>query len=996
MTDKAITAKAPSPEGALAVAGLLFFFSGASSLIYEIIWVKQLTLQFGATAWSVSTVVTAFMAGLGAGGWYAGRRADAISQPFLVYAFIEVGIAVFGFLSIPILSRLDVLIGPIYHLLQDHFTTFVLVRFVLTLAVLIVPTFLMGASLPVLVAGLARSHAMQRTVGLLYGLNTLGAAAGVIASGFVLLPALGMSITTLVAVTIGVLVSLCAWRYDKRWQVGPVPEKKQESGRRAPFSLLAIVAVSGILSLFYEVSWTRLIVPIVGSCTYAFSIILATFLLGIGVGSMIASLGKGRRDCRPLIASLLIFSSCTGLAGLFAVDHLPGLFLALVRHCEGKLWLFFYSQGVLAGALIFLPSCAMGVILPLAIAGYHRETGARGQSVGGIYAANTAGSIAGSVLAGFVALPYLGVSLCIIVAAAAGLVAAIFLLFSDHEISRWRRILWVVGSTAVFASLLRFNPQIDFHFLHSSQFRNVLNRNTEYERDHMGDLLYIKDGISCTVTVYRYPDSTWLNVNGKTDASTALFDRQSQYLMGHLPLLFHPAPAKVFILGLGSGGTVRAVAAHPVDKIDVAELEPAIKEAARYFASIHDGAIFDDNVHIHMEDGHTFLRYREDKYDVIISEPSNPWMAGVSALFTTEYYRQIENRLNPRGIFCQWIQLYEISEETRNVMVRTLADVFPHVMLFCYRSDMFCLASREKIMPDIGEIERRLQLPGVRLTMDRILVRDVYDLFTGYWGELPEDVAAFPTQIRNSEENLWLEYRAPIEMYRSTSFKKIGIIGSAAEHLERMEHFFAHLPAEETALRLAAAIRDTMPGSWPVIAGWSEICGEERTARLLKQTADESKARWERIKRAKLQRNEAKELVFSQPAKALEIFEEILDLEPEKGSTYRYMAEACALMNQHDLAFQYYRKAIDLNELDYVSHCNLGSLYYLQGKWTEGNTHFETAMEIDPYYLQGRAVWTTILGRTGQGQKARLLAEESRRILPDRQYETLQRLLKSK
>ena len=347
----------------LVLAAALFFFSGASSLIYEVVWVKVLSLQFGSSAWSIATVIASFMAGLGAGGAWAGRRADRSTRPLLAYSAIELGIALYGLASIFLLENVSGLLYPLYGLVDGQFGLFVLAQFLLSFLMLALPTFLMGASLPLLIVAVSRQGAFARQVALLYGVNTLGAAAGTALAGTFLLPTLGISNTVWVAVGLGVLVAaggLLLGRSAGRRQIAEEPGAAAEPAPVSPL-LLAVMAVAGGLGIIYQIAWTRLLVPVVGSSTYAFTVILTTVLLGIGVGALLAALPfVKRRSDWSVVGVALGVSSVTALAGLAAVNGLPQLFTALAQGTGGSTWLLFGAQGVLAASIVWCPAAAWG------------------------------------------------------------------------------------------------------------------------------------------------------------------------------------------------------------------------------------------------------------------------------------------------------------------------------------------------------------------------------------------------------------------------------------------------------------------------------------------------------------------------------------------------------------------------------------------------------------------------------------------------------------
>ncbi len=971
----------------LLVAGGLFLLSGACGLAYQVAWIKLLSLQFGSSAWSISTVVSAFMGGLGLGSWWAGRRASQIKRPLRAFALLELGIAACGLISVPLLRSLDTLIEPLY--LQLDFGAFVLARFLLTFFLLLVPAGLMGASLPVLTAGMARDRALGRVVGWLYGINTLGAAAGTLATGFWLLPWLALERTVHVAVGAGLLVAVLAFLADTEpEQATPLPPHVGPAG--ASPILLAALFGSGALALFYEIGWTRLLAPILGSSTYAFSVILTTYLIGLGLGSLAAGRWAPHRAHRAWLALLIVITSLSVVGGLFLVDQLPTLFSTLAAKVGSRIGLLFATQGVIAGSLLFLPTLAMGATVPLAIAAHHADNGDAGRAVGGIYAANTLGSILGSLLAGFVLLPWLGVTRAMLYAGATGVGLGVVLLLTDSDLTRARRGLWALGGIGGALALLLISPTVDMARLHNGVFRRIL---VESDKQLSGDLLFAREGLGSTVTVYRDPQSTWLKVNGKTDASSGL-DLQTQYLLGHLPMLLCPAPNNVCVIGLGSGATVRAVAAHPGTSIDVVELEPAVVAASSYFQSINDDVLERKNVRLHIEDGRSFLRYRPQQYDVIISEPSNPWIAGVSSLFTTEFYEQVKTRLSPEGLFCQWIQFYELSDKTLNVMLRTLGDTFPHVAIFLIEKDLICLSSRQPLQGTLKRWQARLGRPEVRLTLERVRIHNAYELLSTYFASLPEDTKRFPATIRNRDTNLWLEYRAPIEMYMGHAPSFGGL--SAQGHLSRLsENFFPSLPPAKLTLEVARAIRNRKPREWGWISTMSRQAGTPEHRQALSVLARDARSRWAEIKGNDRRLWEARKLVRQgAPASAELLLRRILETQPERSRVHRLLGDLAVRRKSREEAVEHYGRALELNPDDYVSHANLGMLRFREGRTEQATRHFRRSIQLNPFYVRVRGVWIAMLIKAGRDAEAENLYLEASDTLDSMHFERMGRVIK--
>ena len=987
----------------LLAAGWLFVLSGATSLAYEVVWVKILTLQFGSSAWSIATVVAAFMGGLGAGSAWAGRRVDRMRRPLKVYGLLELGIAFFGLISVPLLESMGGVLSFFYGVSHGHFGFFVLARFLLSFAVLFVPTALMGASLPVLVVGLAGEKTFGKRVALLYGINTLGAALGAAFAGLYAIPAFGVSGTIGASVVLGLVVVAGAFlldRYSSPCEVGPreiSPDGQAPAdGESPPRLLIAAVTIAGCLGIFYQIAWTRLLIPVVGSSTYAFTIILTTFLVGIGLGSLLAAVPLiQRRPYKTTFAITLALTSFFVLIGLLLVNHLPHMFSAMVQGTGDQTWRLLLSQAALAGSMILLPTCGMGAALPLAIAGWRAQSRTSGRAVGGIYAANTLGSILGSLLAGFVFLPWLGAAGAIRLATVFGLVVATVLLLSDRPARRpasWSlRLGWTGALTVIVAILLSTSPTVDFRNLHRGTFRSV-QAAAEIVPETF-DLLYARAGRNSTVTVERSPQATSLRVNGKPDASTA-GDLRTQYMLGHVPMFLHPEPREVCIIGFGSGSTAYAVTTHPtVSSVDIVEIEAAVIDASKYFASVNHGVVGDPRVRIHLEDGRSFLRYRKQKYDVIISEPSNPWIAGVSSLFSTEFYRLARANLKPGGLICQWIQFYEMSSQTLNVMLNTLAAEFPHVLVFFVKADLVCLASEEPFTGDLARYTERLRVPRVRDSLSRVAIMDSYDLLSTVLRSFPENLDMFRSTIRNTDDNLWLEYRAPIEMYQGADVKLKWLDGE--RYRANLERLFPGVDPEEVAVRASRSLLRVQPQLANAIDDLAKVFEDnEKLAAELSELAKAAAKRSDDISENKLRMRTVRGLLAEEKyTEIIPIVEHILKSEPRYGLAHRILGWALVRTGEATKGAKHYVKAIEIQPDDYEARSNLASLILTVGAEDE-HRHLEKALELNPYFVPAWRIKLRHLLKERDWDEAKTVLRKAERTLSPEQFAELEKAVR--
>lgn len=714
----------------------LFFASGAAGLVYEIAWSRLLVFVFGGTTLAVATVLTCFMAGLALGSRAGGRLAHRLASPERAYGFLEIALGAAAALT----PALFPLATPIYRALArvagDAPALLTAARFVVCAAILVVPTTCMGATLPLLAEAFARrGGAAGRSVGRLYGVNTAGAFAGCAAAGFWLLPAAGIRASIWLAAAVNVAAGLTALTLSAppsgaRPAAGPAPE--EPAGPAAPLprgAVLWLYGASGAAAMALQVAWTRGLTLSLGSTTYAASTVVACVILGLAAGSLAAS---RRVDAwqNPLAAGGAL-EAATALSALVVcplLGELPGLVSWLARNAGLSFGALLAAEAACVLGLLLVPTLCLGALFPVMCRLCDPGRRAAGRSTGDVYAANTAGTIVGAAAAGFLLIPSpaVGVQGTILLAAAVNGLVATALLLAERRGSRPRLLgllsaAWLLGGAAAAAAgpwsreLMISGP--------------YLGRARSPQR-----LLFYREGPDATVAVTESDGAGLsLRVNGKPDASTGWPDMVTQQLSGHIPLLLRPGARDVCVIGLGSGTTAGAVLAHPVSTVDVAEISPAVAEAARHFAGVNNGALTDPRVRLHEADGRNFLLLGEKRYDVVISEPSNPWMSGVAGLFTREFFALVRSRLKPGGLHCQWIQGYRIDPDDFGAVLRTLADVFPYTQVWSTGLSDFLVVGSDRPLPvDPEGHHLAFGRPGVRRMLGSLLLNDPAQLANHY------------------------------------------------------------------------------------------------------------------------------------------------------------------------------------------------------------------------------------------------------------------------
>ncbi|HKW51314.1 MAG TPA: fused MFS/spermidine synthase, partial [Candidatus Eisenbacteria bacterium] len=766
-------------------------------MILEVVWSKYLSFLLGNSIYGVSTVVAAFLGGLGIGASLGGRLAARTREPLLLYARLELIVAVMGLLSPLAYLAARPIFASLNALFLGHGAAFLFLRFLVLFAALLVPTIAMGASLPLLVSDFARRDpkGSAPTVARLYAVNTAGAVAGVAAAGFLAIPALGLWKTAALAAAIDLAVvvaillarppaPIAPAREGAAAEPAPDARVSKPTGHVPVFArwVLPIFAISGFTAILYEVAWTRILAVPFGGMVYAFSAILAIYLVGIALGASAAA-----RLLRYVKAPVALFGVLQGVLAAAAAlgsrlfERIPHWEATAIAASMGSTWRLLLGEVGIAARIILPASLVLGALFPTAVAIYQLKRREAGASVGTIYAANTIGSIAGSLLTAFLLIPWIGTLRSILLAA--GLNAAIgtaALLAGEGRLVLRRSAAAVLAvSAAAFAAwaaptwdaermslglirLLRSHWYGGESLTHRTI--DAIGRSTTLER-----LLFYKEGRAAAVTVIESGGRRALLINGKTDATTGVGeDMAQQVLVGQLPLVMLSADGKdVCVVGYGSGVTTHAVLTHPIRDALTIELEDAVIEAAPQFRADAGDPLADPRSRLLIEDAGTYLRSTRRAYDVIISEPSNLWIAGMADLFTRDFYRTAASKLRPGGIFCQWVQCYQTSPATLRTIFRTLAVRFPHGQLFFVdkSADLIILASPDReVSLDFDRLAAAWSRPEVAHDFARVGVASLADLLRYYRGRLDRVAAEAGPGPINTDDNGWLEHRAPFDL----------------------------------------------------------------------------------------------------------------------------------------------------------------------------------------------------------------------------------------
>jgi spermidine synthase len=724
----------------------IFAASGAAALVYEVTWTRLLTLQLGHGVAAASTVLAAFMGGLAAGSAVGGRIGSRVNPPraLQIYAGLELAIAVLALVLPFELRALDPLLTRVY---ADGTSgaLFALFRFGASLLLLSLPAAAMGATFPVASRWFVKQASRAaREAGALYAANTIGAALGALLTGFVLLPALGLSGATWIGVGLNVVAAAGAWALSTTVAPqtrSPADVKHPVSVRKSlprmhtvpPQRALAAAAlgVSGFASLTMQIVWTRLLALILGPTTYAFSTMVGVFIAGIAIGAAMGArlASHARQPAAGLSACLAASAGSAALAAVFIDRGLLSL-AAFVAQPGVTFDQVLVRQATMAVGLLAPMTIAFGVAFPFAVALATRQDESVCTDLGVIYAVNTAGAIAGALLSGFALISWFGlhgtIRLVTILSAAGALLVLWFGRASGH--ARTLGVAVALGALALGIWL----PDWDRLLLSSGAYKYAAAlRGPDLPTAlKAGRLLYYREGPSGTVAVRRLTGSTSLAIDGKVDASNS-GDMLTQRLLAHVPLLLHESPRRVAILGLGSGVTLGSALTHPIEAADVLEISPEVVDASRFFDTENHGALMDARSRLIVGDGRSHLLLTRETYDVIVSEPSNPWMAGIASLFTREFFAAARKRLAPGGLLCQWAHTYDISTDDLKSIVATFISVFPDGSLWLIGDgDVLLIGSNAPIEGRLSGMATAWQRPRVAKDLASVGVKEPFHLLS--------------------------------------------------------------------------------------------------------------------------------------------------------------------------------------------------------------------------------------------------------------------------
>jgi predicted membrane-bound spermidine synthase len=734
----------------------LLFISGGTGLVYELVWSKRLANVLGSSGQAHALVLAVFMGGLALGAWIFGGAADRARRPVALYGALELFVGLYAL----VFERVLEAFSSAYLSLAPGVAA---AKLALAALALLPPTIAMGGTVPVLTRFFTRALSAARgELALLYAVNSLGASAGVLLAGLVLVPAVGLSASERCAAAANLLLAVAAIAMGLR-AVPPAVDPENPDAAVAGSTRVALicVALSGFTAMLYEITWVRVLAIVIGGTTYAFTLILAAFILGIGLGSFWLARRVSKGDELALFSKLqigLVVSVCLALP---LYGRLPYQFLTLwasMPRTEASWPRFQLATFFVCCAVVVVPAFFMGASFPAIARVALRDASRLGRQLGRVYLANTTGTVAGSLLGGLWLLQAIGLEGNFTVGLTMNVIAAAL-----AARTRWLAlavvslVAFTVGArgwSTVVESSGRYR-EWNRTFESFAQFRSIV--------DNGSHILFQGDDVFASVLVGETPKGLrYLRINGKVDASNG-DDNDMQVLSAHLGVVLHEGPVKrVLLVGLGTGITAGSLLQHPIERLDVVEISPQVIAAARLFANDNHHALDDPRLAMQLDDAKTFLLLAKEPYDLIVSEPSNPWVSGVSGLFSRDFFEIAKQHLAPNGRIVQWIHTYESTRPLVQLVVRTFRGSFEHGTTWLGPKDLVLVGGREPQRFDFEAIAKQMERTEVAEDLKRVHVGSLAAL-------LSRQVHSDEGQLRfmgegpvNTDDRNRLEFESPL------------------------------------------------------------------------------------------------------------------------------------------------------------------------------------------------------------------------------------------
>jgi spermidine synthase len=774
--------QASAPASSLSVAQrwlpallLLFIGSGCAALIYEVVWFQLLQLSIGSSAVSLGVLLGIFMGGMCLGSLLLPKYIDPRHHPLRIYAYLELGIGLCGLIVLFLVP----VVGDLYTKVAGTGQANLFLRAIVAALFLIPPTLLMGATLPAIARWVEATPSGVAWLGYFYGGNLAGAVVGSLLAGYYLLRVYDMPTTTFVAVALNVIVAVLALLIARRTP-SAVGVAGSESGAAVavPGARLVYIAIglSGLTALGAQVVWTRMLSLIFGATTYTFSLILAVFLVGLGIGSSFgAALARGGRNTRIALGWTQV-GLCVTLAWAAYQTSASLPFWPINPSLPTDSPIYQFQLDVMRGIWVMLPGAILwGMSFPLALASVAAPGQDPGRLVGGVYAANTLGAIIGSLVTGLILVAWIGTQMTQqVLIGLAALSGLLMLMPGEGEVRRplTSTPVVVIGVALMAGLLARAVPPLP----------GILVAYGRYAATWLGqnEIIFVDEGITASVAVSRTPNGV-LNYHnaGKVQASSEPQDMRLQRMLGHITTLVPKNPARVLVIGCGAGVTAGAVSIDPaVKRQTIAEIEPLVpRVVSTHFAEHNFDVVRNPKVNVHLDDARHYLLTTDEKFDAITSDPLDPWVKGAATLYTREFFEVVKEHLNPGGVVTLFVQLYESNEAAAKSEIATFLEAFPDGAVFAntingqgYDLVLFGQLGGGRI--NVDAVQKRLDDPAnsaVLNSLRQVGITNAIELFATYGGSRRDMANWLKDAQINTDSNLKLQFLAGLglNLYQS-------------------------------------------------------------------------------------------------------------------------------------------------------------------------------------------------------------------------------------
>jgi spermidine synthase len=954
---------------------LLFFLSGVCGLIYEVVWQRLLSLGLGITTYSTTVILAAYLGGLALGSWWFGRLADKFKQPLKLYAFLEIGIGVVAF-CFPFLNTAETFI---FTDINIPFFWVNILKILVSFLVLLVPTFLMGGTFPVISKYyITHPSTIGRNIGTLYGSNVLGAVAGCFLAGFILIPQIGSIYTIYLAAALNIIIGVFALIVNRNLPSLTLPLSSSNKSKKIVkyeieplpdniYRLMYIAAgITGFCSLAYEVLWGRTLVVFLHTSIVVFATMLTTFLCGYALGSLVfARFFDKTKHLLRLFGVFQLLITLSSLLSIWQFTHL-GEMMGNWYARYGMGWNAFVMIGFGASAIImFVPSFFMGASYPLLNRIYARKMETLGNSVGSCYAVNSIGAVLGSIIAGFVLIPLIGITTSLIIISSINAILGFVVLWTDTYRKHWHRAAFVLVPLGFILLLLLKIPFSTPLVLYSNNFDN--------RKDGQTNLFY-KEGTDATITVtYLMPNKIDskryknIEVNGVSVAGNNKHLRTTQKIQGHVPLLLframnHHEAKTAFILGFGTGEASSCILKHGMKRVDCLELASPEIEANSHFSTINDNVLKKKNFNLIINDARNHLLIHDIKYDIIQSDAVHPDMAFNT--YTKEYYALCSKRLSDDGIFSAWIPIFHFSPQNLKILLKTLHEVFPYISIW-YSSNFnnkhaILIGSKKKINIDLTQFELELNKPAVFKSLGEVKLNNAVNILNTFVADEQTIVPELVDVPVNTDDNLIIPFGilkqeqkgeqtvAPCLSFFNKVSKPVYAnmlkLSDTSAMYEKMKKYY--LARKNIFNGMGNYYAQDIEGSINEYTMANAIYPNDYGINFL---LDE-------VRYLNFYNKGSYYYANGEPEKAMDMFEHALKIIPGNFWALNYMGSILLQQGKIPESIEMINRAIKVSPDYFMPYLNLGYAYFAQNDFPSGIRQFQAAYSLNPFSKRAKEI----------------------------------------